>query len=102
MFEMIILSIVGTLLLICSILIGAFGKTELLHSYHYTNVSESDIKAYTRSMGGALSLFALSCFSAVGVRAVTASPWWVAVLLLGLAVSTFLLWRVQKKYNGVS
>lgn len=102
MLEMIILSIVGMLLLVCSILIGAFGKTELLHSYHYTNVSESDIKAYTRSMGGALSLFALSCFSAVGMRVAAESPWWVAVLLLGLAVSTFLLWRVQKKYNGVS
>lgn len=99
MIEMIILSIVGILLLVCAILIGGFGKITLLHSYHYTNVSESDTKAYTRSMGGVLSLFALSCFASAAVRAFTASAWWVAVLLVGIAVSTVLLWRVQKKYN---
>lgn len=100
MIEMIILSIVGLLLLVFSILIGIFGKIELLHSYHYTNVSERDTKAYTRSMGGVLSLFALSCFASAAVRALTASAGWVAVLLAGFAVSTVLLWRVQKKYNG--
>ncbi len=100
MIEMIILSLAGILLLVCAILIGGFGKIELLHSYHYTNMADSDSKAYTRSIGGVLFLFALSCFSAVGVHAFTASAWWAAVLLAGFAVSIFLLWYVQKKYNG--
>lgn len=101
MIEMIIFSIIGLLLLVFAILIGIFGKIELLHSYHYTNVSENDTKAYTRSMGGVLSLFALSCFASAAVRALlTASVGWVAVLLAGFAVSTVLLWYVQKKYNG--
>ncbi len=56
MIEMIIFSIIGLLLLVFAILIGIFGKIELLHSYHYTNVSENDTKAYTRSMGGVLFL----------------------------------------------
>lgn len=100
MIEMIILIVVGIFLLVCAILIGGFGKIELLHSYHYTNVTDSDIKAYTRSMGGVLFLFALSCFSAVAVHAFTASAWWAVVLLVGFVVSIFLLWHVQKKYNG--
>lgn len=100
MIEMIILIVVGIFLLVCAILIGGFGKIELLHSYHYTNVTDSDIKAYTHSMGGVLFLFALSCFSAVAVHAFTASAWWAVVLLVGFVVSIFLLWHVQKKYNG--
>lgn len=100
MIEMIILIVVGIFLLVCAILIGGFGKIELLHSYHYTNVTDSDIKAYTHSMGGVLFLFALSCFSAVAVHVFTASAWWAVVLLVGFVVSIFLLWHVQKKYNG--
>lgn len=100
MIEMIILSVVGIFLLVCAILIGGFGTIELLHSYHYTNVSDGDTKAYTHSMGGVLFLFALSCFSAVAVHAFTESAWWAVILLVGFVVSIFLLWYVQKKYNG--
>lgn len=100
MVDTIIFGVVGLVLLVFAVLVGGFGKIELLHDYHYKNVPDEDKKAYTRSIGGVLSVFALSCFSAVAVRVYTPSAWWVAVLFAGFAVSTFLLFRVQKKYNG--
>ena len=49
--EIIIETLLGILLIVFAYLIGCKGQIQLLHSYHYQNVSEEDKKPYTQKMG---------------------------------------------------
>lgn len=49
--EIIIETLLGILLIAFAYLIVCKGKIQLLHSYHYQNVSEEDKKPYTQKMG---------------------------------------------------
>ena len=76
------------------------GKTELIHSYHQTKVK--DKTGYGKAFGKAMGVFAAAMalsgiVSLFGEAAMGAS---VVILLIGIAVGTIAIVRVQKKYNG--
>ncbi len=100
MIESIVLILIGALLLVVGILIGAFHKISLLHDYHYQNVRQEDIKAYTAVMGIGLCLLGLSIIASAGLHLLAVSWIWIAVLFGGLAVGFAVMWYAQRKYNG--
>lgn len=93
----IIMFAVAALLIVLSILIYR-GRTELIHDYHRTNVT--DDKAYGRAMGKALSVLALPLIAAGIAALFTESLLPTAILLIGFAVAFIPLLVAQKKYNG--
>ena len=76
------------------------GKTELIHDYHRTRVT--DKAGYGKAFGRALWVIASAMALAGGIALVGEKAVWVAiaVLFLGLAVGIAAIFRVQKKYNG--
>ena len=76
------------------------GKTELIHDYHRTRVT--DKAGYGKAFGRALWVIAIAMALAGGIALVGEKAVWaaIAVLFLGLAVGIAAIFRVQKKYNG--
>jgi len=75
------------------------GKTELIHAYHQTKVTDS--AAYGRSFGKAMGVFAGSTFvsGVISVMGDAAAVPAVLVLLAGLAIGIVCIVAVQRKYN---
>lgn len=97
----VILILVAAILFILAVLIYK-GRTELIHSYHRTNVK--DKKGYGRAMGKALMILALTLLVAGVITLFGESDAFVlvslAVMFVGMAASFVALYKVQKKYNG--
>lgn len=76
------------------------GKTELIHDYHQTNVTDKEAygKAFGKAMGIIAGAIALS--GIVGLWGESAAGYAVCVLLLGLGIGTVRIVQVQNKYNG--
>ena len=76
------------------------GKTELIHDYHRTRVT--DKAGYGKAFGRALWVIAIAMALAGGIAQAGEKAVWaaIAVLFLGLAVGIAAIFRVQKKYNG--
>ena len=76
------------------------GKTELIHDYHQTKVTDREGygKAFGKAMGGISVAMALSAaVSFFGENALWIA---IAVLVVGLAAGIIAIVGVQKKYNG--
>ena len=76
------------------------GKTDLIHDYHQTKVTDKTGygKAFGKSMAVMAGAPALSGMVALfGESAMIAA---VAVLFFGFAIGIYAIVRVQKKYNG--
>lgn len=73
------------------------GKTDLIHDYHQTKVT--DKTAYGKAFGKAMAVIAAAMLLSgiVGLLSETAA---VAVLFAGLAVGIFCIGKVQRKYNN--
>ena len=76
------------------------GKTELIHGYHQTNVTDKAGygKAFGKAMtviAGAMALSGVIALFGEGVMRIA-----VAVLAVGLIAGIVGIVRVQKKYNG--
>ncbi len=78
------------------------GKTDLIHDYHQTNVT--DKAAYGKAFAKVMFSFSLtlvfSGITALFGEAKTIVVASVAILLIGLIISFIVLVKVQKKYNG--
>ena len=76
------------------------GKTELIHSYHQTRVT--DKAGYGKAFGKAMGVFAAAMILSAIISLFGEDVAWaaVAVLLLGMTAGTIGIVRVQKKYNG--
>ena len=76
------------------------GKTELIHNYHQTNVT--DKAGYGKSFGKAMAVLAVTMALSGAVALLGQSTMWgaVAVLIIGLIVGIMAIVRIQKKYNG--
>ena len=98
--ETILLIAVGALLILLGLLTWKKQKIAILHEYHYKNVKESDIPAYTRVMGiGQIVIGAGACLTWI-IQYFTGSPLsWIA-FAAGLAVGLILFHNGQMKYNG--
>lgn len=96
----------ATILLLTALLFSVMavliykGKTELIHDYHQTKVT--DKAAYGKAFGKALGVVA-GTMALSGAVALLGQHWMgiaVAVLLIGLLIGIVAIVRVQKKYNG--
>ena len=92
--------------LICGFLCIAGGltiwkkqKISLLNDYHYSNVREEDIPAYTRLMGIGLILVGAGCIITGVLHLFDSSLWWIP-MLAGFVSGFAILHRAQMKYNG--
>ena len=76
------------------------GKTELIHAYHQTKVT--DKSAYGKAFGKAMALIAVAMALSGGISLLGEGTAWVsvAVLAVGLTAGIFAIVRVQKKHNG--
>ena len=76
------------------------GKTDLIHDYHQTKVT--DKTGYGKAFGKALAVIAvaMALSGAISLFGDSAMGIAVATLLVGLLVGTIAIVRVQKKYNG--
>ena len=92
---------IGALFLMLGILLRR-GRTDLIHAYHRERVKAEDRAAYGRAF--AKGLFVISAALIVsGMIALFASSGMAAalvVLFAGLFAASFVLWRVQRRYNG--
>ena len=92
--------LLGVILIGLGLLTWLKQMTAILHGYHYRNVKEEDIPAYTRQMGiGEVIVGAGLCLTGL-LRFFTVSfvSWlpFVAASLVGFTMMD----RAQKKYNG--
>ena len=91
---------VGAVLVVLGLLTWKKQKVSFLHSYHYKNVKEEDIPAYTRQMGVAQILVGAGlCLSGVLRLFVKSLVFW-APFVVGAAIGLFLMHKAQMKYNG--
>ncbi len=76
------------------------GRTDLIHSYHQTQVK--DKAAYGKAFGKTLFVFAAAMLlsGVIALLDTTAAGNAVAVLLCGLVIGTVYIVAVQRKYNG--
>ncbi len=97
--NFIILTAVSLILFVFGWLIWKKDKINLIHSYHYKNVSEKDKKAYSEKMGLALiTLGSGLLLSALTDLVIGGSFGWIFIII-------FFIWgfsqiiRAQKSYN---
>ena len=98
-FGLLIECLVGGLLIVLGLLIWKKRKVSLLHDYHWKNVKEADLPAYTRLMGIGLILMGAG-ICVTGLLSVMLSRLWWIPLAAGFAAGLIVMNRAQKKYNG--
>lgn len=76
------------------------GKTDLIHDYHQTKVT--DKTTYGKAFGKAMAVLAgaMALSGVVSLFGEKATPVAVSVLAIGLIAGLIAIIRVQKKYNG--
>ena len=76
------------------------GKTELIHDYHHTKVTDN--AGYGKAFGKAMAVIAGAMALSGAVSLFGGPAMWgaVAVLVVGLIAGMIAIVRVQKKYNG--
>ena len=90
---------VGLTCIILGLLIWKKQKISILHSYHYKNVKQEDIPAYTRLMGiGNIIIGAGICLTGL-LNIACPKAWWIP-MVGGFVVGFIVLYKAQKKYNG--
>ena len=90
---------VGLLCVILGLVIWLRRKASLIHEYHYKNVKEADLPAYTRLVG--ISLIVIGGGIIVtGFLNLAGSPFWWIPLVPGFLAGFLVMNRAQKKYNG--
>ena len=91
---------VGLILIVLGLLTWKKQKVTILHDYHYKNVKQEDIPAYTRSMGiGQIVVGAGFCLTGL-LKIMTESKLTWAVLIAGLIIGLIIMHKSQMKYNG--
>ena len=91
---------VGLLCIILGLLLWKKQKLSVLHDYHYKNVKQEDIPAYSRAMGiGLILIGAGICLTGVIDLLTRSALCWIA-FVAGFAAGMIIMGKAQKKYNG--
>ena len=90
---------VGLLCIVMGLLVWKKQKVHLIHGYHYKNVKQKDIPAYTRLMGIGLVLIGVGICITGLLNLFESSLWWISVLV-GFVAGLLVINKAQKKYNG--
>ena len=100
MIETIITLPTGIALIIVGLLLWKKQKIQLMHDYHYKNVKQQDVKAYTRLWGIALSISGV-CICPIGIIdfIFNSEIGWI-LFVVGMAVCFIIGNKAQKTYNG--
>lgn len=95
----IIMIVTGIMFAVVAVLIYK-GKTELIHDYHQTKVT--DKTGYGKAFGMAIAVMATAMTLSGAISLFGERAMWLAVALLivGLLTGIIAIIRVQKKYNG--
>ena len=98
--EIIAFPAVGLVLIALGVLTWKKQTTAFLHSYHYKNVKEEDVPAYTKAMGlGQILIGAGFCLTGV-LKLFTEGLLSWAGLIAGLAAGLPFIVKAQKTYGG--
>ena len=90
---------VGLSIIIIGILLWKKRMLSILHEYHYRNVRQKDIPAYTRQIGISLIIIGAGIVITGILNLFYSHLWWIP-LLGGFALGLIMLYITQKKYNG--
>ncbi len=91
---------VGVLCLIFGLLIWKKQKISLIHSYHYTHVSEENKKAYTAMMGKGITILGIGILLYGIFTFALQIPFGWLFLLFGFIIGFGTTIRAQVKFNG--
>jgi len=98
--ELLISIAIGSLIFVLGVLIWKKQMIGFLHSYHYSNVSSENKKAYTTEVGIAHIIISMGIFAMGILNYVTETSYgWVGFALFFIP-GFFLFFKAQKKYNG--
>ncbi|TCT17193.1 uncharacterized protein DUF3784 [Natranaerovirga pectinivora] len=100
---MIILSLMAILGMIFIFIGWRIWKKEqisLIHSYHYTRVSENDKKPYAEKMGKAFILMGIGMILTEIVNFVTKTTYGWVIFVISFVWGTVMFFKAQKKYNN--
>ena len=91
---------VGGVLITLGLLVWKKQMVKVLHDYHYKNVKEEDLPAYTRQMGIGQTIIGIGLCVTGLLRIFTdkAVAW--SGLIAGLVIGVAVLHKAQMKYNG--
>lgn len=91
---------VGAVLIVLGLETWKKQKVSFLHSYHYKNVKEEELPAYTRQMGvGQLLVGSGLCMTGL-LRLLKDSMLSWLPFIVSAAVGFVIMHKAQKKYNG--
>ena len=91
--------LVGVPVIILGILLWKKQMLSILHDYHYKNVKQRDIPAYTKQVGIGLILVGAGIVI-TGILNLFYSPCWWIPLVAGIGSGLVVMYIAQKKYNG--
>ena len=98
--EIIGFAAVGIVLIVFGFLTWKKQTVAFLHRYHYKNVKEEEIPAYTKRMGiGQIIIGTAFCLAAL-LRFLSKRTASRAVFLSGLAAGLVLIMKAQSRHNG--
>ena len=98
-FGVIIDLVVGAVCIVPGLLLWRKHQLSILHEYHYKNVKEEDIPAYTRMIGAGLIIMGIGIIITGVLEIMYSSFWWIP-LIAGLVLGAIVMFAAQKKYNG--
>lgn len=96
----IIMGILAVIFLVIALILIIGKNTKILHSYHWHNVKEENIKSYTIQMGVGMLISALANVAGALINYFTKSNWGWLSFGIGILISCILWFFIQKKYNG--
>ena len=98
-FGMIVECAVGLFCVILGLVIWLKQKASLIHEYHYKNVKQADLPAYTRLVGVSLIVIGAGVIATGIMNLFESKLWWIP-LVIGFIAGFIVMNRAQKKYNG--
>lgn len=96
----VLLIVVGLLFIILGLFIWKKEKINLIHSYHYQNVSKKDRKIYTEYIGKAVILIGLGILATGIINYLTERAYGWILFGLTFIAGIGIIYYAQKKYNG--
>ena len=90
---------VGLLCIVLGLVIWLKRKVSLVHTYHYKNVKQEDLPAYTRLLGIGLILIGVG-ICVTGLLNLFESAFWWIPMAVGFVAGFIVMSIAQKKYNG--